>query len=107
MTLKKRGFLGRFNRFKLVLTLGLAVVLPAAALIYLNFSQLRAFERDKILEAAIHRDFQQLLAITEKKMNKKAYLMIDEVRSQFPSPDMEHKEIEEKFGLILEKNPWI
>ena len=72
MKLKRRGLLGGFNRFRLMLTLGLAVLLPAAALIYVNFSQLRAFERDKVLEAAIHRDFQEMLAITEKKMNKKA-----------------------------------
>jgi len=68
MKLKRKGLLGGFNRFRLMLTLGLAVVLPAAALIYVNFSQLRAFERDKVLEAAIHRDFQEMLAITEKKM---------------------------------------
>ena len=87
MKLKRRGFLGGFNRFRLMLTLGLAVVLPAAALIYVNFSQLRAFERDKVLEAAIHRDFQEMLAITEKKINKKAYTMTEEVRNLFPSPD--------------------
>ena len=42
------------TRFRLMLTLIPAVVLPAAAPIYVNFSQLRAFERDKVLEAAIH-----------------------------------------------------
>ena len=31
MNLKKRRFLGGFNRFRLMLTLGLAVLLPAAA----------------------------------------------------------------------------
>lgn len=92
MKLKRRGFLGSFNRFRLMLTLGLAVVLPAAALIYVNFSQLRAFERDKVLEAAIHRDFQEMLAITEKKINKKAYAMSEDVRNLFPSPDTEAQE---------------
>jgi signal transduction histidine kinase len=106
MKLKRKGFLGGVNRFRLVLTLGLAVVLPAAALIYVNFSQLRAFERDKVLEAAIHRDFQEMLLITEKKINKKAYGMIDEVRNQFPSPDAEESEKEEKLDLILAQNPW-
>ncbi|HYJ86850.1 MAG TPA: HAMP domain-containing sensor histidine kinase [Pyrinomonadaceae bacterium] len=107
MKLKRRGFLGGFNRFRLMLTLGLAVVLPAAALIYLNFSQLRAFERDKTLEAAFHRDFQEMLALTEKKMNKKAIAMTEEVRHQFPSPDTEPQEKEKQLGLILEKNPWL
>nr|ART40511.1 L754 [uncultured bacterium] len=107
MKLKRRGFLGGFNRFRLMLTLGLAVVLPAAALIYVNFSQLRAFERDKVLEAAIHRDFQEILAITEKKINKKVYAMTDEVRSRFPSPDTEPQEKEKKLDLILAQNPWL
>jgi signal transduction histidine kinase len=107
MKLKRRGFLGGFNRFRLMLTLGLAVVLPAAALIYINFSQLRAFERDKVLEAAIHRDFQEMLAITEKKINKKAYTMVEEVRNEFPSPDIDAQEKEKKLDLILAKSPWL
>ena len=107
MKLKRRKFLGGFNRFRLMLTLGLAVLLPAAALIYVNFSQLRTFERDKVLEAAFHRDFQEMLAITEKKINKKAYTMAEEVRDQFPSPDADPAEKEKKLDLILAKNPWM
>ena len=107
MKLKRRGFLGGFNRFRLMLTLGLAVVLPAAALIYVNFSQLRAFQRDKVLEAAIHRDFQEMLAITEKKINKKAYTMTEEARDLFPSPDTDAQEKEKKLDLILAKSPWL
>ena len=107
MKLKRRKFLGGFNRFRLMLTLGLAVLLPAAALIYVNFSQLRTFERDKVLEAAIHRDFQEMLAITEKKINKKANTMAEEVRDLFPSPDADAAEKEKKLDFILSKNPWL
>jgi signal transduction histidine kinase len=107
MKLKRRGLLGGFNRFRLMLTLGLAVVLPAAALIYVNFSQLQVFDRDKVLEAAFHRDFQDFLAVTEKKMNKKAYSMTEEVRSLFPSPDNAEDEKEGKLGEILAKSPWV
>jgi signal transduction histidine kinase len=107
MKLKRKGFLGGFNRFRLMLTLGLAVVLPAAALIYVNYSQLRAFERDKVLEAAIHRDFQQMLAITEKKINNKAYTMAEEARSLFPSPDDVAGDKAKKLELILAKSPWL
>src|SRR6266404_4108606 len=107
MKLKRRGFLGGFNRFRLMLTLGLAVVLPAAALIYLNFSQLRAFQRDKVLEAAFQQDFQEMLAITEKKVNKKAYTMTEEARDLFPSPDLDSQEKEKKLDLILAKSPWL
>ena len=107
MKLKRRGLPGRFNRFRLMLTLGLAVVLPAAALIYLNFSQLHALERDKLIEAAIHRDFQEMLAITEKKMNKKAFGMMDETRNLFPSPDTEPEDKQKQLDVILAKSPWL
>lgn len=107
MKLKKRNLLGGFNRFRLMLTLGLAVLLPAAALIFINYSQLRAFERDKLLEAEIHRDFQERLALTEKKMNKKAYAMTDDVRHVFPSPDGEVGDKEKKLDAILSQNNWL
>ena len=107
MKLKKRRVLGGFNRFRVMLTLGLAVLLPAAGLIYVNFSQLRSFERDKVLEAAIHRDFQEMLAISEKKMNMKAYSMAEEVRDQFPSPDIETPAKEKSLDRILSKTPWV
>ena len=107
MKLKRRGLLGGFNRFRLMLTLGLAVVLPAAALIYVNFRQLRAFERDKVLEKAIHRDFQEMLAITEKKMNKKAITMSEDARELFPSPGSDIPEKEEKLDQILASSPWL
>jgi signal transduction histidine kinase len=105
--MKKRKFLTGFNRFRLMLTLGLAVVLPAAALIYVNYNQLRTFQRDKVLEAAIHRDFQDVLAIAEKRINKKAYTMAEGARDNFPSPDADDKEKEEKLDLVLAKNPWV
>ncbi|MDX6386089.1 MAG: two-component system, OmpR family, phosphate regulon sensor histidine kinase PhoR [Blastocatellia bacterium] len=107
MKLKKRSFMGGFNRFRLMLTLGLAVLLPAAALIYVNFSQLRAFERDKVLEAAIHRDFQDRLALTEKRINKKAFALAEEARDNFPSPDDDIHEKEKKLDLVLARSPWL
>lgn len=106
MTLKKRKLLGSFNRYKLILTLGVAILLPAGALIYVNYNQLRKFDRDKVLEAAIHRDFQEMLYITEKRMNKKVFGMINEVRENFPSPDAEPLEVETKLDEFLMKNPW-
>ena len=105
--MKRRGLLGGFNRFRLMLTLGLAVVLPAAALIYVNFSQMRAFERDKVLEAAIHRDFQEVLAITEKKINKKVISMAEDSRNLFPAPGSEIEEKEKKLDEILANSPWL
>ena len=42
-----RKFWSGNNRFRLMLTLELAVMLPAAALIYLNYYQLKSLKRDK------------------------------------------------------------
>ena len=103
--MKKRKLLGGFNRFRLILTLGIAVLLPAAALIVVNFYQLQTFKRDKVLEAMLHRDFQEALAISEKKINKKIYAKVDEIREMFPSPDIDDAEKEEKLEEILSQNP--
>ena len=107
MKSRRMKFLQGFTRFRLMLTLGLAVVLPAAALVYFNFRQLSELQRDKILEAAIHRDFQEMLAITEKKINQKIYQMAEEARDSFPSCDLDPAAKEKKFEEILVKSPWI
>jgi signal transduction histidine kinase len=99
---------GGNNRFRLMLTLELAVMLPAAALIYVNYHHLKSIKRDKALEAAIHRDFQDMLAISEKKINQKVYTMTEEVRDLFPSPDNDkEREKERKLDLVLSKSPWL
>lgn len=107
MNLKRTKFFRGFTRFRLMLTLGLAVVLPAAALIYFNYRQLSGLQRDKLLEAAIHRNFQEMLAFSEKKINQKIYTMTEEARDLFPSPDVEPAEREKKLGMVLEKSPWL
>ena len=107
MKLKKGKFLRSFTRFRLMLTLGLAVLLPAAALIYVNYSQLAALKRDKVLEAIIHRDFQETLAISEKEIGKKAYAMVEEAIDIFPSPDTDTQEKERMLDLVLAKSPWM
>lgn len=101
--MKRRTLLGGFNRYKLILTLGLAVLLPAAALIVVNFLQLRSFERNKVLEAAIHRDFQEMLAISEKKINKKTYAKVDEAKELFPSVNADESTRKAKLDEILAK----
>ena len=106
MKFEKQKFLGGFNRYRLIITLGLAVLLPAAALIYVNFSQLRAFERDKVLEATIHRQFQEILSLDESKMAKRAYAKVDEVRELFPSPDDDPDIKKKKLDDVLAHSPW-
>ncbi len=76
----------RWNeRTRLMLTLELAVVLPAAALVLLSALHLKSIERDRGVEAAFQRDFNQVLKISEKEINQKAYDLVDDARTQFPS----------------------
>ena len=74
------------ERTRLILTLELAVVLPAAALVILSALHLKSIQRDRAVEAAIQRDFSQVLAISEKQINHKAYDLADDVRNDFPAP---------------------
>ena len=96
MRSKRNRFWSHDNRFRLMLTLGLAVLLPAAALIYVNFHHLKSIKRDKKVEALIHRDFQYVLAVSEKKINQKAYAMTEEVRRSFPVPGQRQRVGERK-----------
>ena len=105
MDFKRQKVRGGFNRYRLIITLGLAVLLPAAALIFVNFSQLRTFQRDKVLEKTIDRDFQEILAIDEKKMNQKIYAKTEDARELFPSPEDEDDVKKEKLDNILAQCP--
>jgi signal transduction histidine kinase len=103
-----RKFWSGHNRIRLMLTLELAVMLPAAALIYINFYHLKSIERDKVLEGAIQGDFHQMLAISEKQINQKAYKMTEEARALFPSPDGDSQsDTVRKLDAILSKRPWL
>src|SRR2546425_2895096 len=73
-------------RTRMMLTLQLAVMLPAAVLVILSAWHLKTIQRDRAVEAAIQRDFSQVLAISEKQINHKAYELVDDVRSEFPAP---------------------
>ena len=93
-------------RFRLVLTLGLAVVLPALTLIIVNFEHVKSIQRDRKVEALIHRDFQYVLTIGAKKMASKGYGLAEEAREAFPSVDDSDEEKRKKLDQIVQKNPW-
>jgi len=76
----------RSARSRLILTMELAVILPAATLVLLSARHLQTIQRDRAVEAAIQRDFSQVLAISEKQINHKAYELMDDVRNEFPVP---------------------
>jgi signal transduction histidine kinase len=96
------------NRYGLLLTLGLSVVLPALALIFVNFQHLKSIKRDKKIEALIHRDFQYVLSVSEKKINQKAYSMAEDLRAKFPALDKATDEEKAKqLDALLSQNPWM
>jgi signal transduction histidine kinase len=74
------------DRTRLILGLELAVVLPAAALVILSALHLMSIQRDRGVEAAIQRDFTQVLQVSEKQFNQRAYDLMDDVRADFPAP---------------------
>ncbi|HEX7330656.1 MAG TPA: HAMP domain-containing sensor histidine kinase [Pyrinomonadaceae bacterium] len=94
------------TRFRLVLTLVFAVLLPALALIVVSFQHVKSIQRDKKVEALIHRDFLYLLASSAKKINGKAYDLTDQAREAFPDQADSDDEKKRKLDLILAKSPW-
>jgi hypothetical protein len=108
MKSKRKKFWSGDNRFRLMLTLELAVLLPAAALIYFNYHYVDSIKRNGKVETLIHSEFQYVLGVSEKKINQKIYSMTEEVRDLFPSPDTDtDSEKERKLDLILGKTPWL
>jgi len=95
------------TRFRLVLTLGLAVVLPALALIVVSFQHVKSIQRNKKVEAIIHRDFQYVLSTSAKKISSKAVELADQARACFPSENDSDDEKRKKFELLLQNSPWV
>lgn len=89
---------------RLMLTMELAVVLPAAALVIASIIHLRSIERDRAVEAAIQRDFTQVLGISEKQINHHAYELADDVTNDFPRPGAA---CTETLDRILAAHPYI
>jgi signal transduction histidine kinase len=92
------------ERTRLMLTLELAVVLPAAALVILSAVHLTEIQRDRGVEAAFQRDFNQVLLISEKQINQKADDLVDDVRSNFPGAG---EACTETLDRILATHPYI
>jgi signal transduction histidine kinase len=104
---KKRWWSGS-NQLRLILTLELAVMLPAAVLIYVNFRQLKSIERDKVLESASQYDFDRMLAESEQAIGDKMFALMEEARRAFPSPDTHTLQEEAReLDLLLARSPWL
>ena len=91
-------------RTRMMLTLQLAVMLPAAVLVILSAWHLKTIQRDRAVEAAIQRDFSQVLTISEKQINHKAYELVDDVRADFPPPG---EACTETMDRILSTHPYV
>jgi signal transduction histidine kinase len=105
MKSKRVKLLSGNTRSRLVLTLGLAVVLPALTLIYVNFQHVKSIQRDKKVEALIHRDFQYVLSISEKRLRQKTNSIIEQARDAFPRDSETEAEKRKKLDAILAQNP--
>jgi signal transduction histidine kinase len=75
------------DRTRTLLTLELAIVLPAAALMAFSIWNLKQIQRDQAIEAAIQRDFSYVLKIAEKKSWERANEMVAPVRKEFSGLD--------------------
>jgi signal transduction histidine kinase len=93
------------DRTRTLLTLELAIVLPAAALMAFSIWNLKHIQRDKYIEAAIQRDFSYVLMIAEKKSLIKANDLLAPVRKEFPSPDDGEAKIDARLEQILSEHP--
>ena len=93
------------DRTRTLLTLELAIVLPAAALMGFSIVNLKHIQRNKAIEAAIQRDFSYVLKIAEKKSWERASDVIVAARKEFPNSDRDHAKIESALDSVLAKNP--
>ena len=75
------------DRTRTLLTLELAIVLPAAALMGFSIWNLKHIQRDQAIEAAIQRDFSYVLKIAEKESWVKANDLVTPVRKEFADLD--------------------
>jgi signal transduction histidine kinase len=93
------------ERTRTLLTLELAMVLPAAALLGFSIWNLKHIQRSEAIEAAFQRDFSHVLHIAEKKSWHKANDLITPVRVAFPEPDEDRFVINAKLEHILSEHP--
>jgi len=92
------------DRTRTLLTLELAITLPAAALMAFSILNLKHIQRDQAIEAAIQRDFGYVLKIAEKKSWVKANDLLAPVRKEFPNSGDSAK-VKAELEQLLAKHP--
>src|SRR5215471_19134308 len=77
----------RWSERPRMLVFMLGVILPAAALIAAGVMHLRTIQREKAIEAVFQQEYQQVLAIAEKRIDARAYDIAEEAMAKFPEAD--------------------
>src|SRR2546429_530321 len=93
------------ERTRTLLTLELAIVLPAAALMGFSIWNLKHIQRSEAVQAAFERDFSRVLRIAEKKSLERANDLLTPVRKEFPNPDDGDSKIKTGLRRILLEHP--
>lgn len=93
------------ERTRALLTLELAIVLPAAALMGFSVWNLKHIQRSESVQAAFERDFYHVLQIAEKKSLEKATDLVTPIGKQFPNPDDGESKIKTRLAQILSEHP--
>ena len=92
------------DRTRMLLKLELAIVLPAVALMGFSIWNLKHIQRNHLVEAAMQRDFNEVLRYAQKESWKRAYHMTLPIRAEFPTPD-DGPNIKVKLERILSAHP--
>jgi signal transduction histidine kinase len=92
------------DRTRLLLTLELAIILPAASLLAFSAWNLHHIQRDKAIEAAIQRDFTYALKFAEKKTWLRATDMLAPIREEFP-PCGTESDVKAQMAKLLDAHP--
>jgi len=93
------------DRTRTLLTLELAIVLPAAALLGFSVWNLNRIQRSEFVEAAYQRDLAHVLKFAEKKSWHQAVELITPLRKAFPNPDEDRGVIKAKLDEMLSTHP--
>ena len=93
------------DRTRTLLTLELAIVLPAAALLGFSVWNLNRIQRSEFVEAAYQRDLAHVLKFAEKKSWHQAVELVTPLRKAFPSPDEDRGVIKTKLEEMLSTHP--
>src|SRR6266568_5405912 len=96
-----------WNQRARLLALEFAVILPALALVTFSIMHLKSLGHDKTVNAAIERDLQNMLLLTDKQMASKALEMGAAVREDFPNPDDDKEDVTKALQKVLETYPYV